>query len=171
MTDHPTQPQEAQPQEAVTPAKIVAEARTWLRTRWRHQGRVKRNDAYPGAVDCVGLLVGVARGVGLSSLYVDQTNYPPSPDGVRLRATLEALLRPYPNPAELVPGLVLLFRRAADSFPCHVGLTGSYPGGGVSLIHAYIEAWAVVEHRLDESWENLIVGVYCFPGVDYSSLT
>ena len=51
----------------VTPDMIVAEARTWLGVLWRHQGRTR------AGIDCVGLLVCVARALGLSDY--DSTGY------------------------------------------------------------------------------------------------
>jgi len=43
----------------VTRAEIIAEARTWLKTPWRHQGRLKGI-----ACDCVGHIVCVPARVG-----------------------------------------------------------------------------------------------------------
>jgi cell wall-associated NlpC family hydrolase len=40
----------------VDPTEIVAAARSWLGTPWRHQGRLKGI-----AVDCGGLIIGVGR--------------------------------------------------------------------------------------------------------------
>ena len=48
------------PAEPVTGEAVVAQARTWLGTPWRHQGRS------PRGVDCAGLVVLVARALGLA---------------------------------------------------------------------------------------------------------
>lgn len=38
---------------------IAEQARTWLGTRFRYGGRVKKNESNDGGVDCVGLVIGV----------------------------------------------------------------------------------------------------------------
>jgi cell wall-associated NlpC family hydrolase len=43
-----------------TRAEIIAEARTWLKTPWRHQGRLKGIGC-----DCVGHIVCVPRALGI----------------------------------------------------------------------------------------------------------
>ena len=155
--------------ELITPDQVVSEARTWIKTRWRHQGRRKRINGpggYLGAVDCVGLVVGVVKALGLPISYEDRTDYPPNPDGLRLRETLESFLTEARG--ELRPGYVVLFRKQGDSIPTHVGIVGDYPGGpSLSLIHAYLETKAVVEHRFDSDWLSLLVCSYLLPGVAY----
>ena len=63
-------------------AEILAAARTWLGTPWRHQGRLKGV-----AVDCGGLILGVGRELGL--LDFDTRAYGRIPDGQQLRALCE----------------------------------------------------------------------------------
>ncbi len=67
------------PMRRVEVAEILAAARTWLGTPWRHQGRLK--DA---AVDCGGLILGV--GNELRLLDFDTRAYGRIPDGQQLRA-------------------------------------------------------------------------------------
>ena len=66
---------------------------------------------------------------------------------------------------DLQPGDVVLI--AFDGVETHVGLIGDYPiDGELSLIHAYIGARKVVEHRLDAQWRSRIVGAYRVPAFD-----
>jgi hypothetical protein len=59
--------------------QILAAARSWLGTPWRHQGRLKGV-----AVDCGGLIIGVGKELGL--LDFDIRAYGRIPDGQQLRA-------------------------------------------------------------------------------------
>ena len=134
----------------VEPEAIVAAARSWLGTPWRHQGRLKGV-----AVDCAGLVVGVGRELGL--LAFDTRAYGRIPDGQRLRALCDQHLAPKPV-AEIMPGDVLLrFTR----HPQHLALAGDR-GAPFSLIHAYAEAGACVEHGADLKWLRRIVAAYGF---------
>jgi cell wall-associated NlpC family hydrolase len=136
--------------------QMIAEARAWLGTPWRHQGRVKGH-----GVDCVGFVALVGRDAGL--IDVDEAaNYGRRPDGVTLRARLDAHLEPVSLDA-LAPGVIVLM--ATDGVPDHVGLITDYPGapGELALIHAYVVARKVVEHRLDDAWRRRIVGAYRVP--------
>lgn len=138
-----------------TRAEIVAEARSWLGTPFHHQGRVKGV-----GVDCAGLVVGVAKAFGI--LLADQQGYSRLPDGKTLQAACEIELVRIPTEA-MQPGDVLLFR--FQSVPHHVGLLGDYPGGGLSLIHAYNTIGRVVEANLSAGDRRRIVAAYALPGV------
>ena len=147
----------------IAAAAVVAEARAWLGTRWQHQAALKGV-----ACDCAGLVLGVARALGLA---VPQSvpPYDRRPDGVMLRELCEAHLRPLPHAVSLVtgelvpsPGQVLLFR--FDAAPQHLGIVGDGPGY-LTLIHAHAPDRRVVEHRLDDTWRARLVAAYAFPGV------
>ena len=38
---------------------IVDQARTWIGTKYHHQGRLKKSAQGNGGVDCIGLLIGI----------------------------------------------------------------------------------------------------------------
>ena len=135
----------------VEPEEILAEARAWLGTPWRHQGRLKGV-----AVDCAGLVVGVGRELGL--LAFDTRAYGRLPDGQQLRALCDAHLAAKPV-AEIGPGDVLLLRFTRH--PQHLALVGDR-GAPFSLIHAHAEAGACVEHGADARWLRRIVAAYAF---------
>lgn len=134
----------------MTGAEIVTEARSWLGTRFHHQGRLKGVGC-----DCAGLVVGVAQALGLSDF--DKTDYSRLPDGDMLRAVCDANMTGIAL-ADVAPGDVLLFK--FDQFPQHLAIVGEHPSGGLSIIHAYAPAHKVVEVRLDEGWVSRIVAAY-----------
>lgn len=141
---------------------IVQAARGWLGTRFCHQGRVKATLSHKGGVDCMGLLVGVARELELCcpkgkllSSY-DELNYPHYPDTVRLKSMLGMLLHEIPVGA-MQPADILLLN--IEGMPQHMGLVATL-NGEQSLIHAYAPARAVVEHHLDSWWQRRIAGLF-----------
>lgn len=133
---------------------LIPPARAMLRTPFHHQGRV------PGeGLDCAGLIVCACRAVGLDP--PDMTGYSRSPSGRLLQEAMESWLLPADAPA---PGRVVLIRFERELDPAHVALVADHPGGGLSLIHAYLPARRVVEHALDATWAARIVKTYRIPG-------
>ena len=130
--------------------RIVAEARSWIGTRFAHHGRVKDS-----ACDCAGLIIGVGAAIGCP--IVDEAAYSPRPDGAMLLAHCERqCLRVAVADAQV--GDVALF--AFKGQPQHLAILGDYYAGGLSMIHAFALARRVVETRLDESWP--MIGVFRF---------
>lgn len=128
----------------VTRADVVREARTWLETPYGHQHRAKGE-----LVDCAGLVIGVARALGLVAPDFDVTGYAPTPDGTSLLAECDRFMDRIAL-SELRPGNVLVLK--FDKDPQHLGIVGDYMHGGLTLIHAYGLAGKggkVEERRLD----------------------
>lgn len=167
---------------------IIICARSWVGTRFHHQGRLKKTSSHKGGVDCLGLLLGVASELGLRAKnglpfsFYDEVDYSHTPNTAQLKAKLDALLFSVAITQISAGDIVLL--NVADS-PQHLGIVGhpadcsaieqdlsqmekdSAPAQcalqndrGFTLIHAYAPARAVVEHGLDEAWKNRIVAVY-----------
>lgn len=133
-------------------AEIVAEARSWLGTPFRHQGRLKGVGC-----DCIGLVVGVGRRFGLEP--EDPADYARLPDGRRLRAGLAANLAEVSADAAR-PGDVVLLRIRRD--PQHVAILAP----AEMMIHAFSAVGRVVATRLDGRWRRRLVAAYRFPGVE-----
>lgn len=150
-----------------TKQDVIAEARTWLGTRYHHQARIKGV-----GVDCGGLVFAVGAHLGL---------FPPSPmdfpkpeqfvgyarlahNGSLLRACQMVMEEIPAYAAE--PGDVILMTFTEDKEPQHVGILGDYVHGGLSLIHSYAPARRVVETRLDDGWRSRIVAAFALPGVN-----
>lgn len=134
-----------------TPQDIIDEARTWLATPFHHQGRVKG-----AGVDCVGLVIGVARALELADYnYSEPYGRIPNPNimGRELRQNMTPTV-------EIVPGCVLWFAFAAA--PMHLGIVTD-----TGLIHAYSLAGRVVETGLDPQWIARKRGAFLYPGVAY----
>ncbi len=116
-------------------------ARKFIGTPFVHQGRV------PGAgLDCVGLLVAVAREMGIEP--VDSLNYPRIPTPGWLIPHLKL------NMFQDGSGPVAAFwiRRPTDE-PYHVGILDHERG---TMIHTFYNLGKVVEHRFDDRWKKRV---------------
>ena len=137
---------------------IVAAARGWLGTPFRHQASRKG-----AGCDCLGLV----RGVWRELVGPEPQRVPPyTPDWAEVTGE-ETLLAAARRHLSEVPlgmagaGDVLVFRMATGVPAKHCGvLTGEG-----SLVHAY---WgrAVVETRLVPWWQRRAVAAFAFPGVE-----
>ena len=138
----------------MTGADVVAAARSHIGTRWQHQGRL------PGvALDCAGLVICVARQLGIVAPDWDVNGYVRVPDGTMLAwcdATMQRIEKP-----ELGAVLSLIVHRQ----PQHLGIVGNYRHGGWSLIHAASNAGRVIETRLMLCKTMQIAGAWRLPGV------
>lgn len=136
-------------------ATVVAEARTWLGTPWMHQASTKGL-----ATDCIGLVVGVARALGIKEAAeydaaIDVRGYGRQPDPVALLAASDRYLQRIDIDAA-GPGDILLLRFELD--PMHFAIvSGVAP---VYIIHALEPRGRVVEHRVDTLWRSRIMRAY-----------
>ncbi|PIR33975.1 MAG: peptidase P60 [Alphaproteobacteria bacterium CG11_big_fil_rev_8_21_14_0_20_44_7] len=130
--------------------KIVEAARGWLGTKFHHQGRMKNV-----GVDCIGLIVGVAKELGIA--VEDRNDYAREPRNGELEKALGANL----SECEIAHGAVALFR--IEKEPQHVGIISKYKNG-LGLIHAYAQTRKVVEHSFDECWQKRLVKTFSLAG-------
>ena len=133
--------------------EIVAEARKWKGTKWRHQGRNEYG------VDCAGLIVRVAHDLGISTY--DYTQYPRRSHGLEfLRHLEEHLVSKDVRDPQI--GDVGVF--ADPRFPCHCGIiTMRY--GVLYLVHSHLARRKVVEEQLDPHWTPVMTNLFEYPGV------
>ncbi len=149
----------------IKPNDIITQARTWIGTKYHHQGRLKKSAKGPGGCDCLGLVIGVIDELGMQDgdsnplAAADEFNYSMYPEQGRLVRSISQHLRSIPLEKRRV-GDLLLFRTFKD--PQHVGLMTEYPSGGDGLIHCNSSAGAVVEQPLAETWERMLTHVYRF---------
>jgi len=134
-------------------ADILTVARSMLGTPFMHQGRL------PGvALDCAGLVIAVARQLGID--HTDVAGYGRRPHLGLLDETLDnQSCLAVVAPAEALPGDILLMRFAKE--PQHLAIYA-----GQTIIHSWEAPGKVVEHGLDAIWSNRIVRVYRFTGVE-----
>ncbi|MGL6209812.1 MAG: NlpC/P60 family protein [Paracoccaceae bacterium] len=139
-------------------ARVVAEARRWIGTPYRHQA-----STFQAGTDCLGLLRGVWRTV----LGAEPEVVPPythdwsEPSGREelLAAARRCLSEQIPGFAQ--PGDVLLFRMRVGAVAKHLGIVGE-AGPRPSFIHAY-SGHGVIETALSEPWARKIAARFTFP--------
>lgn len=140
-------------------ALIVAAARGWLGTPYRHQASVKGEGA-----DCLGLVRGVWRAV-----VGEEPEAPPPyrPDWAEVggeealwAAARRRLVEIAPEQAGL--GDVLLFRMAAGCPAKHCAVLSAVEGPERRMIHAY---WgrSVVESWMGAWWRRRLVAAFRWP--------
>lgn len=139
-------------------AEIVAAARGWIGTPYRHQASRKG-----AGCDCLGLV----RGVWRELIGPEPEATPPyTPDWAEAlgEETLLAAARRHlieiPHGA-VRAGDVLIFRMGMGVPAKHCAIVGSEG----RIIHAY---WgrAVVETRLTEWWARRVAAAFAFPGLE-----
>lgn len=141
---------------------IVACARGWLGTRFHHQGRLKKTREHAGGVDCLGLLVGVAKELklqdvnGLPLSLHDVFTYPHLPDVEKLQQSLCNCLELI-SIDQMCVGDVALIR--ISERPQHLAILTDF-NNGPGVIHAYAPAKKVVERALDAWWKERIYRAY-----------
>lgn len=138
--------------------EIVAEARSWIGTPYRHQASLKG-----AGCDCLGLV----RGVWRARIGAEPETPPPyTPDWAEalgeetLLAAARRHLREVPVSAAEA-GDVLIFRMGIGVPAKHCGVlteTGT-------LVHAY---WgrSVVETRMTDWWSRRVAAAFRFPGME-----
>jgi cell wall-associated NlpC family hydrolase len=139
---------------SATAADVVGAARGHLGTPWQHQGRL------PGvALDCAGLIICVARQLGLVAPDWDVNGYARMPDGTMLDWCDQHMQRA----PEIELGAVLVLKIVSQ--PQHLGIVGDYRHGGWSLIHGAANEGRVIETRLMFRRTLRLVRAYRLPGV------
>jgi len=142
-----------------TAKEVITEARTWIGTPFHHQGRIKGRGA-----DCVGLIIGVAHALKLTQWDYQTYNREPSP-GMMKQLLDEQMIRI--DSKGMRPGDILYLR---FSQPQHVALLTE----NNTIIHINERIaprkrgermGRCVEHGLNSTWTQRIVGVYRYKGL------
>jgi cell wall-associated NlpC family hydrolase len=139
---------------------VVNVARTWLGTKWRHQGRVKGV-----AVDCIGLVGGVALELGIEGAAewaadASLHRYGRLPDPVLLFGGCERFMDRIAA-ADIRIGDVVVM--AFDRDPQHFAIVSDIEP--MYLIHAYTAVRKVVENGAG-IWRGRILRAYRFRGIE-----
>ena len=139
-------------------ALIVAAARGWIGTPYRHQASCKG-----AGTDCLGLLRGVWRevlGAEPEAIPPYSRDWSEPAQDERLWCAATRHLRPKSLTDE-APGDILLFRMRDGMVAKHLGLVGEI-GDMASFIHAY-SGHAVLESPLSQPWRRRIAARFTFP--------
>jgi len=144
---------------------LIREARECIGTPYQHQGRLKGV-----GLDCLGLILHVAKATGTDVSKFNERPYGPVPNGKMLKDTLDSVLvriwdceksslsfLPYLKNSDL---FLITWKR----FPSHMGFAAVGPYGW-NIIHSHADSRFVTEHRLDEDWQAKVVSVYRFKDV------
>lgn len=137
------------------PDRIVAEARRWIGTPYRHRGSLRGVGC-----DCLGLVTGVWRMLH-GPLPVAVPPYAPDWAEAGGRETLAEAAGLYllPRPRETIEaGDVLLFRWREGVVAKHLAIA-SAPG---RMIHAHDGA-EVAEVAISQAWARRVAFVFSFP--------
>ncbi|MCR9212556.1 MAG: NlpC/P60 family protein [Proteobacteria bacterium] len=116
---------------------ILDAARDWIGVRWQHQGRSRQ-----GGVDCVGLIVVVARSLGLD--LEDVHGYQRQSNGLQLMKELNKRFKKT-SVTHYKKGDIGVFKES--SFPIHVGFLNPEEGAA-TVIHAHARRRQVIEESL-----------------------
>jgi len=136
-------------------ADIITEARRWVGTPFKHQGRRRGL-----ASDCAGLIVGVGDELGLIDGW-REVAYGRQPNPDRMGQILGEWLYRIPV-GEARDGDIYWFRFIQ---PMHVGFASTLPDGRSGVIHCWQDIGACAEHGLDDKWKRRIVAAFRFHGV------
>lgn len=135
----------------VTPADVVACARSLLGVPYMHQGRTR------AGIDCIGVPLMVGIWLELIPGIVGPTDYGRMPDAaLKEHAALwmDQLSAP-------VAGATLILRWPKHAFASHCGI---YTGAG-TIIHAYSGAKKVIEHNYSGIWPRMLDSIWMLKGV------
>lgn len=134
---------------SVPASTLVAEARRWLGTPYRHQARG------PHAFDCVGLVIRVADDLKLvPDTFVRNYGRLPRPELIeQARRICTAIDQPE-------PGCLVLIRWPREKLPAHAALFT-----GENLIHSDRFHAKVVEHGYRKHWVTWTHSLWRIPGV------
>ncbi|ADZ71343.1 NlpC/P60 family protein [Polymorphum gilvum] len=137
-------------------AALIAEARTWIGTPYRHQASAKG-----AGCDCLGLVRGLWRafcGAEPEPLPAYGADWAETGGGEAFAAAGRRWLVEI-DPGRAAPGDVLLLRWKDGAPAKHAGLLAT----ASTLVHAY-ERVGVVESPLVPAWRRRIAHVFAFPG-------
>lgn len=134
-------------------ARIVAVARGTIGTPFHHQARL-----VGVGIDCVGLLVHVAKTIGIP--HVDVPVYSLRPNGDELERILALSLNRIPV-EEASVGDVLCFWIRKRGEPQHVSILTAPD----RMIHTYADVGRVVEHGYAGNWPAHVSSAWRYPGV------
>lgn len=133
--------------------KIVEQARSWIGTKFRYQGRIKKNKNNRGGVDCLGFIVGVADEIGFvynnkPLSFYDNIVYSKKPDYELLKQKFSQYFHEK-NIKNIEVGDIILQKLSKNQYHIMI-FTGN------SFIHSSATTFSVVEHTAN-NFDNCII--------------
>lgn len=141
--------------------KIIEAARSFIGTRFLHQGRTPATSETGGGMDCVGLIKMTADAAGVVSRLTgeplpDFDAYAPRAQGDFLQALAKNHLHEIDR-AEIACCVLIRFANN----PQHAAIMT----GEDTMVHASNGPGFVTEHRINDAWRRRFIGFYRFEGV------
>lgn len=132
---------------------IIIQARTWLDTKFRYQGRIKKNQYNDGGVDCLGLVFGVFDELnykynGKLLSYYDNIIYSKNPNFNILKEKFSLFFK-IKNIYELDIGDVILKRISIKNY--HLMFYNQS-----TVIHSSAVSHKVIENKIN-NLDNIII--------------
>lgn len=132
---------------------IIFQAKTWIGTNFRYQGRIKKNNLNNGGVDCLGLIFGVCDEVGYTYKekllsYYDNIAYSKKPNFEILKEKFSLFFN-IKDKKFLDIGDIILKQISKEQY--HL-MFYNYN----TVIHASATAHKVVEH-INDNLDNIII--------------
>ena len=133
--------------DTLTRKKIVEQARTWIGTKFRYQGRIKKNQNNKGGVDCLGLILGICDEIGYKYngkllSYYDTITYSKKPDYNILKENFSKFFI-VKDIKDIDIGDIVLKQVSSEQFHLMIYT-------GKTFIHASATTFSVVEHNIDD---------------------
>lgn len=129
-----------------TREKVIEQARTWVGTKFRYQGRVKKNQNNKGGVDCLGMIFGICDELGYKYngkplSHYDTVVYSKKPDYSILRDKFSKFFI-VKDVKDIGIGDIVLKQVSNEQFHLMIYT-------GKTFIHASAITFNVVEHNVD----------------------
>ena len=139
-----------------TRTEVIIEARSWLNTKFRFQGRIKKNKHNLGGVDCLGLILCICSDLGYryknkTLIHYDMI-YSKTPDYNILKEQFSKFFI-IKDITELDVGDIIL--QQVSKYQNHLMFYA-----GKSVIHSSATAHKVVEHRIDNINNCIIYSMF-----------
>lgn len=140
---------------------VIAEAREWVGTPYHHQAAVKGVGC-----DCGGLIRAVGANTALMHFERQEWKrfaaYGRTPNPRQMERVLHHyLVRIPPSRARLGDVMWIEWR---ENLPMHLAILSEHDGRP-TMIHAFADAGAVVEHGFTPEWRARVVSWWRFPGI------
>jgi NlpC/P60 family putative phage cell wall peptidase len=144
---------------------IVTEARTWLGTPFMHQQSMRGI-----GVDCVGLILGVGRDLGLLQIspaeWAPFAAYTRKPNPARMRKAMGRFLAPSSCARGDLPAIGSIgWFGWRQELPMHLAIVAEYDGRP-TMIHAFETMDRCVENSIDATWRTRVDTWWQYPGFE-----